>query len=109
MLFVTECILALFKICWDPAPVRVVERNKKLLSFIRAKPLYIDLALISVPKGAGKRQADVGTSNLPGIDFDLKGEGRGVGVGGGLPLPRQVITGICDCVGAHKFLILLLN
>lgn len=75
MLFVTECIIALFKVCWDPASVKVVEQNKKLLSLIQAKPLYIDLALISISKRAGKRQPDVGGSNFPRIDFDLKCEG----------------------------------
>lgn len=56
-------------------PVKVVEQNKKLLSVIQANPLYIDVTLISVPKRAGKTGPEVGSSNFPGIDFDLQSDG----------------------------------
>lgn len=62
--FVTEHMIALFKVCWDPAPVTIVEQNEKLLHLVHAKPLYIDLTLVSVPGRAGKRQFDVGDSNF---------------------------------------------
>ena len=65
----------LFKVCQDPAPVKVVEQNKKRLSLIQASSLYIDLTLISVPKRAGKRQPEVGDCNFPGIDSDSQSDG----------------------------------
>ena len=66
----------LFKVCQDPAPVKVVEQNKKLLSLIQASSLYIDLTLIPVPKRAGKRQPEVGGCNFPSIDSDSQSDGR---------------------------------
>ena len=67
--------IVLFKVCRDPAPVKVVEQNKQLLSLIQANSLYVDLVLISGPKRAGKRQPEVRGCNFPGIDFDSQGDG----------------------------------
>lgn len=57
-----------------------------------AKPLYIDLALVSVPKGAGERQPEVtGSDFLPIlIFFSLKREG------GHPPTPYTPNVGVWD-------------
>lgn len=93
-------MIALFKVCWDPAPVNVAEQNKKLLSLIQAKPIHrLDPPFCSKKS---RKELDVGGSNFPCIDFDTQSKG-------GPPLPPRDSMSVCDHTFAHKLLIPPLN